>query len=241
VYRGASRPLSAPCADASGVHGRNGLGGVQLPDAGKRIESGAAPDGIAELARRNPGLTIVALGPLTNVAVALNLYPELQESLGGVVSMGGALGRGNVTPYAEFNYYADPESVRAVLDSRVSLTVVTWDAALKMAHTEEQVRALGLEDGRCGRLLLEMHQPLFAYMEKTFGQRVATFPDPMAMAYAADPALSREQITGDLTVESTDSPRRGATTRRSGERVKLITEIDKVGFQSILLEIHNLA
>ena len=63
----------------------------------------------------------------------------------------------------------------------------------------------------------------------------------LAMAYAADPELSREQVTGDLEVEPTDSPRRGATVRRQGGRAQLITEIDKAGFQSILLEIRNLA
>jgi inosine-uridine nucleoside N-ribohydrolase len=241
VYRGASRPLAAPRANASGIHGGNGLGDVQLPDAGKRIERGAAPEGLVQIARHNPGLTIIALGPMTNVAIAMNLYPELQESLGGIVSMGGALGRGNVTPHAEFNYYADPESVGAVLDSGVPLTVVTWDAALKMAHTEDQIRALGLEDTRCGKLLLDMHQPVFAYMEEAFGQRAAAFPDPLAMAYVADPGISREMVTGDLRVESSDSPRRGATSCQPGERVKLITEIDKAGFQSILLEIRNLA
>jgi len=241
VYRGASRPLIAQPHPASGVHGRNGLGDVELPDAGKRIEGSGAPDGILGMARENPGLTLVALGPLTNVAIALNLYPELEELLGEIVSMGGASGRGNVTPYAEFNYYADPESVQVVLESKVPLTAVLWDAALKIAHTEEDIQALRLGESRMGKLLLDMHQPLFSFIEKMYGARVAMFPDPITMAYVVDPTISREQVSGDLKMEPTDSPRRGTSVLEKGERVTLITEIDKPGFQSILMEIRNLA
>jgi purine nucleosidase len=241
VYRGASRPLIAQPHHASGVHGRNGLGDVELPDAGKKIEDAGAADGLARLARENPGLTLVALGPLTNVAIALNLYPELEELLGEIVSMGGAIGRGNVTPYAEFNYYADPESVRVVLDSAVPVTVVPWDAAVKMAHSEEEIRALGPEDNRVWKLLLDMHQPLFSYIEKVFGARAAMFSDPIAMAYIVDATIVREQVMGNLKMEPTGSPRRGASVLENGARATLITEIDKAGFQSILLEIRNLA
>jgi inosine-uridine nucleoside N-ribohydrolase len=241
VYRGASRPLIAEPHHASVFHGSNGLGNVRLPDAGKRIEIAGAPDGLLGVAKQNPGLTLVALGPLTNLAIALNLYPELEDLLAEIVSMGGALGRGNVTPHAEFNYYADPEAVQVVLESKVPLAVVTWDAALKMAHTEEEIRALGLEGSRSGKLLLDMHQPSFARIEKAHGSRVAMFPDPITMAYVVDPSIAREQISGNLKMEPIDSPRRGASVLEVGERVRLITEIDKAGFQSILLDIRNLA
>jgi len=241
VYGGASRPLIARPHHAPGVHGRNGLGDIELPDAGKRIEDAGAPDGLLALARENPGLTLVALGPLTNVAIALNLHPELEDLLGEIVSMGGAVGRGNVTPYAEFNYYVDPESVRVVLESRVPLTVVAWDAAVKMAHTEEQLRVLGPEDNKVWKLLLDMHQPLFSHLEKVYGARVAMFPDPITMAYVVNPTISREQFKSDLKMEAADSPRRGASLLEKGDRVKMIMEIDMAGFQSILLEIRNLA
>jgi purine nucleosidase len=241
VYRGASRPLIAQPRHAAGVHGGNGLGGVELPDGGKRVESVGAPDGLHVLAQKNPGLTLVALGPLTNVAIALNLYPEIEDLLGEIVSMGGAVERGNVTPYAEFNYYADPEAAQAVLESRVPLTVVPWDAALKVAHTEEEIRSLGLGDSNAGKLLLDMHQPVFSYIEKIHGTRVAMFPDPLTMAYVVDPVIAREQINGNLKMETTASPRRGASVLEKGDRVTLIMEIDKAGFQRVLLNIRNLA
>jgi purine nucleosidase len=241
VYRGASRPLVARPQHAVGVHGGNGLGDVHLPDAGKRPERAEAAEGLLDLVRQHPGLTLVALGPLTNIAIALNLYPELEDLLGQIVSMGGAVGRGNVTPYAEFNYYVDPEAAQAVLATEVPLTVVPWDAALKMAHTEEQIRRLGLADGKIGSLLLEMHRPLFAYIEKMFGSRAAMFPDPVTMAYVADPSLAREQVRGQLKIEPTDSPRRGASVLEKGDRVTLILEIDKAGFQRLLLGIRDLA
>jgi inosine-uridine nucleoside N-ribohydrolase len=86
-----------------------------------------------------------------------------------------------------------------------------------------------------------MHQPLFAHIEEMYGTRAATFPDPFTMAYVVNPAIAREQVSADLKIEPTDSPKRGASMRRSGERVTLITEIDKAGFQSILLDIRYLA
>ncbi|UCF99585.1 MAG: nucleoside hydrolase [Spirochaetaceae bacterium] len=241
VFRGASRPLIAQPHHAGGIHGHNGLGDVQLPDAGKTFESAGFAEGILRLAREHPGLTLVALGPLTNVAIALNLYPELEELFGEIVSMGGALGRGNITQYAEFNYFVDPESVQVVLESKVPLTVVTWDAAVKMAHSEEEIRALGLGDSKAGKLFFDMHQPVFAYIEKSYGSRMAMFPDPLTMAYVVNPSIAREELRGDLKMELTGSPRRGASVRQKGERVKLIMEIDKGEFQSILLRIRNLA
>jgi len=241
VFRGASRPLIGLTHHAEGVHGRNGLGDVDLPDAGKGVESAGAPEGILRLARENPGLSLVALGPLTNVAIALNLYPELEGLVGEIISMGGAIGKGNVTPYAEFNYYTDPESVQVVLESKAPLTVVPWDAAINMAHSEEEIQALGFGDGKAGRLLLEMHQPLFAYIEKVYGSRAAMFPDPLTMAYVVNPAIAKQVLAGNLEMELADTPRRGASVHRKGQRVKLVMEIDKAGFQSILLRIRNLA
>ena len=241
VYRGASRPLIAEPHHAVGVHGRNGLGDVELPDAGKEVQAEGAPDGMLRLARANRGLTLVALGPLTNVAIALNLYPELEEMLGEIVSMGGAFERGNVSPYAEFNYYADPESVQVVLDSRVPLTVVPWDAAVKTAHTEEEIRNLGLGESRAGRLLLDMHQPLFSYIEKVYGSRVTMLPDALAMAWVAEPAIALAEGSGNLKMEPTGSQRRGASVREPGGRARMVMEIDKPGFQRVLLGIRNLA
>jgi inosine-uridine nucleoside N-ribohydrolase len=119
--------------------------------------------------------------------------------------------------------------------------VVTWDAALKMAHAEAEIRALDLGEGKAGKLVLDMHQCPFAYLEEVYGKRVATFPDPLTMAYVVDPSIARDNLQGDLQIQPTYSPRRGATVLREGQRVRLITEIDKAGFQSILLNVRNLA
>jgi inosine-uridine nucleoside N-ribohydrolase len=241
VYGGASHPLVAQPHHAAGVHGSNGLGEVELPVVDKKLEPEGAVDGLLALAREQPGFSLVALGPLTNVALALKHHPELEGLIGEIVSMGGALQRGNVTPHAEFNYYADPESVRVVLESKVPLTVVLWDAALKMAHTEEEIRELGMGEDRIGKLVLQMHQSLFSHMEKVYGQRIVLFPDPLTMAFVADPDIARQVRIAELKIELSDSPRRGATVERAGKRAILVLEIDKAGFESILLGIRNLA
>ena len=95
------------------------------------------------LPARVPGLTLLTLGPLTNIAMALNLYPELKGLISEIVSMGGAIETGNVTRFAEFNFYADPEAVQSVLDAGIPISLLTWDATLKVAHTEASWKLLG--------------------------------------------------------------------------------------------------
>jgi len=241
VFRGADTPLVAEPCHAAGVHGNNGLGNIRLPDFRKAAQEQGAAEGLLQTARANPGLILVALGPLTNVAVALKRYPELERLIGQIVSMGGAVGPGNVTPYAEFNYYADPESVQVVLDGKVALTAVTWDAALEAAHSEQQLLALGLGECAAGRLFLEMHQVFFTHIERISGSRKAMLPDPLAMAYVVDPSLAVRVVEADLRIEASDSPRRGAIAAVPGKRARLVTQIDKGAFQRVLLGIGSLS
>jgi inosine-uridine nucleoside N-ribohydrolase len=242
VFRGASAALVEPPRPegARSVHGPNGLGGAELPDAGKREEPQRAPEGLARLAGEHPGLTLLALGPLTNVAITLNLYPELKGLLGEIVCMGGALQRGNITPHAEFNFAADPEAVQFVLDSGVSLTVVPWDAALAIPHSEEELRALGLDRGRAGRLFFDMHRSVFAYTEQRFGRRLSMLPDPLTAAWLVDPTIARRTVRSNLRMELAPGERRGACLAEPGERLTLVPEIDKHRFDAVLLRIAGL-
>ena len=117
----------------------------------------------------------------------------------------------------------------------------TFDADAHLLGVYGQIKQLGLGQGRIAKLLLDMHQPLFSFTEKVYGGRAAMFPDPLTMAYVVDPAISRQVRTADLKMELCGSPRRGASLEQPGERVTLIPEIDKAGFESILLGIRNLA
>ena len=245
VYRGASRALAEPPRRAAGIHGENGLGGVELPETDKGPEPASAPEAMLRIARAHPGLTLLSLGPLTNLAMALNLFPQLEELLGEVVVMGGALERGNVTPYAEFNFYADPEAAQQVLDSNVPMAIVPWDAALQAMLTEQELKDLGLEQSPAGRLVLEMEGCALDYLEKAYGRRVAALPDPLALAWLVDPAVGRATRETGMRMEIAAGPRRGAsvpvdTTGSQGRRVRVLTEIDKQEFIEVLLRIQTL-
>ena len=116
VYRGASRPLVAPYQDAAHVHGGDGLGGAMLPPSSRNIADLSAPEALFRAAREFTGqLVLVTLGPLTNIAMALDLFPELTDHVRRVAVMGGAYDvPGNITATAEFNISVDPDAANQV-------------------------------------------------------------------------------------------------------------------------------
>ncbi len=125
VHRGAARPLVAPAQDAARVHGPTGLGDAVLPEPVRSAGPGSAADFISETARTVDGLHLVAIGPFTNVALALRNDPDLAGHLDGITVMGGSAAGGNVTAAAEFNVWADPEAAAIVFADAAPTTPVT--------------------------------------------------------------------------------------------------------------------
>jgi purine nucleosidase len=240
VYRGASMPLVEKPRHATEIHGRNGLGDVELPLPRMREQDARAPEGIVRLARENPGLTLLTLGPLTNVAIALNLYPELPGLISEIVIMGGAIETGNVTPHAEFNFYADPESVQFVFDCGIPLSVLTWDATLTVVHTEQELAAAGFGGSASGRLFLELQRLPFNFHQKRSGTRATMLPDPLAAAYLVDRGIARRTITSGLRMELDRGERRGASVLAGGSAANIVLDVDKPGFMRILSRVIGL-
>jgi len=127
VHRGAHRPLIAATIDARHVHGETGLGSVELPEISRTEASRDAVGYILDTARSVDGLHLVAMGPLTNIALALQRDPDLPRYLSGITIMGGAAVGGNVSPTAEFNIWADPEAAAMVFRDAPGLTMVGLD------------------------------------------------------------------------------------------------------------------
>ena len=129
VYAGAARPLVRDLVTAHYVHGADGMGGANFPEPTLSLAKGHAADAIIELSHRHAGeLEIIAQAPLTNIALALLLDPELPSRVRRLWVMGGSNNRlGNITPAAEFNFYVDPEAAHVVLSAGFELTLVTWD------------------------------------------------------------------------------------------------------------------
>jgi len=143
VAAGASHPLLRRLVTSGHVHGVNGLAGVEFPEPKIKPVHETALEIIRRIVRENPGeITIVAVGPLTNVAMALRADPELASMIPAIAIMGGSLSGGNITPAAEFNLYVDPEAARIVFDANIPLTMVGLDVTRKCLVSEQHIRQL---------------------------------------------------------------------------------------------------
>lgn len=163
VYRGASKPLCREYHDASEFHGPDGLGGAVLADPLRGAEEKPMWDALYETAKEYQGeLTVVTIGPMTNLATALTKYPDLPQYLKQLVFMGGSTVEGNCTPYAEYNIYADPEAAQAVCASGLPMVMCPLDMTHSAYLTPEDLEELAAEDtpvtrfiSQCSGVLLE--------------------------------------------------------------------------------------
>jgi inosine-uridine nucleoside N-ribohydrolase len=211
VYRGAARPIRGKFHYGYYYHGSAALG-VRLPSPKGRPRTQRAADYIVERARAHRGdLTVLALGPLTNIAAAIAKEPRMAEWVGEIVIMGGAVsGPGNVTPYAEFNTYNDPEAARIVLSSGVRATLVGLDVC-------DQVYVQG--DDRWIQGQSESEKLARRILANWFASRSNAEPyslcDPLAVVAALRPELfSLRQA--DVTVEVSDAEHMGQTSAAYG-------------------------
>jgi purine nucleosidase len=184
VARGADRPLFRDRFVADYVHGETGLDGPDLPPAAGATVAQHAVD---FLAANVAGTTLVATGPLTNVALLLALHPEAVPER--IVLMGGAIGEGNVTPAAEFNIWADPEAARRVFESGIDVTMVGLDVthrALVTAAHAERLRA----SGRVGRMAAELVDFYSAFHRRVYPELAGSpMHDAVALAHVLDPTI----------------------------------------------------
>jgi inosine-uridine nucleoside N-ribohydrolase len=225
VHRGASRPLVRPHRDASYFHDEGGLGGAQLPASTRAVGVDRGPAALIRLARQRPGeLTLVALGPLTNVAIALNVEPKLPELLKAVVVMGGAFTvPGNTTPAAEFNILVDPEAADQVFSAPFpNMTAVGLDVTQQVALTRGDWDAVngGSSLPRTASLLREVGRSAFAKQ----GRDQFSLHDPLSVAVAIDPTLiaARQFAIEVETVE----PEQGRTRIAGPGNVRVAASVD---------------
>ncbi|MGW5053946.1 nucleoside hydrolase [Actinokineospora sp. NPDC004072] len=190
VAVGAWRPLAQPLETAEFVHGPDALGGHGAPiSPGAQGESAA--EQLVRLARANPGeLTLLALGPLTNVALALLLEPDLPRLLRAVVVLGGAIGvPGNLTAHADANFYHDPEAADLVLGAGFAMTLIGLNVTEAARADGAWLDALSASDEPRAQFSTAVLAHYAAFYTNMFGIRVATLHDPLAAAMTVDPSL----------------------------------------------------
>jgi purine nucleosidase len=192
VFSGAAAPLVRPLEDAVWFHGRDGLGDHGYEPAARTAAAGFAVDAMVRTVEANPGIEIITLGPLTNLALALRQWPQMATNVSRCVVMGGApCCEGNVTPAAEFNFWVDPEAARVVLRSQLPIELVGWQlsrgAAVVNAAQMKEILALGTSFAEFA--IRSNSTAATAYKVQT-GEEGIALPDPTAMAILLDPSLA---------------------------------------------------
>jgi purine nucleosidase len=213
IFVGAEKPLERAYQSADWFHGRDGLGDHSYPPPRRAPEKKPAVDAIVETIEANPGLVVVTLGPLTNMALALQRKLDIAAKVGRCVIMGGApCCEGNVTPAAEYNIWCDPEAARTVMRSRLPVELVGWhlcrgDAALHLNDIERVLRL----DTPLAHFAIECNsRAQEAYFEQT-GEHGISLPDPVAMSIALDPSVVTKQSEHYVDIETTSELTRGMT------------------------------
>ncbi len=211
VSAGAAGPLSRTLATAEWIHGENGLGGPVLPEPTVPLDPRSATELIADKLRAAAEpVAIIATGPVTNIAVLLRDRPELADRIREIVWMGGSTERGNVTPYAEFNAWVDPEALALVVASGIRFTMVGLNVthrALVTSAVRARLAAVGNRTARFGDELLEF---FCRTNDEVFGMPDGPLHDPVAVAVLADPA-SVGLVHTRLDVELAGAETAGAT------------------------------
>lgn len=227
VFRGASKPLVAGYVDAAHVHGGNGLGGAELPEALSEEADLTAPEAIIAMAEEFAGeLVLIAVGPYTNIAMALSLRPDLPQLVRRIVLMGGAyFNPGNITPHAEYNIYTDPHAAQQVFAADwQEVIAVGLDVTHQTAITKKMWDAIP-EDAEGSAWLLK------AIVERTYTERVRSgffLHDPLAMAVALDDSLIETESCAVDVIP--DGEERGKTVVSSGGNVRVANTVNAERF-----------
>jgi purine nucleosidase len=243
VFAGAEGPLLRGPVTAEQVHGASGLDGPDLPEPTMRPRDGHAVQFIAETLRREPAgsVTICALGPMTNLALAFALAPDVRSRVARIVSMGG--GRfegGNITPVAEFNIFADPHAAQAVLKAGIPVVMHPLDATHHALTSRNRVAAFRDLGTRPGIAVADMLSFAEVYDMERYGAEGGPLHDPNVIAWLLHPEIYRgrdvnlEVETGsDLTMGQTVVDWWGATDRR--KNVHYVREVDDTAFFELLV------
>lgn len=242
VFEGSSRPLMHPLTTAEHVHGSTGLDGPDLPEPQMPVEEQFGPDFIIDtiLSRKEKTVTLCALGPLTNIGLALIKAPQITPLIKQIILMGGGCFEGgNITPAAEFNIFVDPEAASLVFQSGVPTTVLPLDCTHKALTTTKRLDAFRALKTAVGDAVVELLDFFERFDEEKYGTDGGPLHDPCVIAYLTNPELFNGRDV-NIEVETGSSLTRGMTvvdwwgvTDRK-KNATFIRDIDADGFFELL-------
>ena len=241
VFPGAATPLVHPARDAAYVHGRDGFGDTGYAPAVRTAEDEHAALAILRLSHVHAGrLVLVALGPLTNLALALRLDPSLPQRVARCIVMGAAVtAHGNITPAAEFNIAFDPEAAHIVFSGFPKIELADWEAVLAHGYLHADVERWLAADSPRARFYAGVSAHTRAWSRAGRGERWHA-ADALAMAMALQPEGVLEAVSRPLAVEMAGQHTRGATivdwNRQGGapDNVDILVRYDQTRFEGML-------
>jgi purine nucleosidase len=244
VYAGCERPILRPPETAEHIHRETARDRLLLPEPTIALQAQHGVDFFVETLRAAEAgtITVCALGPLTNIAMALVKAPEITGRIGELVVMGGACFKlGNVTPTAEFNIHVDPHAAAAVFESGIPITMLPLDVTHQLLTTGPRLDALRALGNRCGQAVAALLASFERNRRAKFGTRATALHDPSVIAYLLSPTLFQGREV-NVAVETQSSLTMGMTvvdwwgvTRRK-PNVRMMNTVDADGFFDLLTE-----
>jgi len=210
VHSGASRPLSGPARHAERIHGATGLEGARLEKPKRDPASKGAVDYLLSASREHPDCWLVAIGPLTNVALAIQADPAFAGRIAGISIMGGSTERGNVTPSAEFNIWADPVAADMVFASSARIKLCGLNLTRQLKTSDDLIAELRAVQTSCAEFAADLFEFLHGRMQELIGERAASLHDPCAvLAVVAEDLF--EFAEKNVSVDTSEGEERGKT------------------------------
>ncbi len=244
VFAGCVKPLQRELVTAENVHGKTGIDGIEIGDPQTPLEQTHAVDFIIETleAAENASITLVLMGPLTNIATAIDKNPSVISKVAEVVMMGGAMREsGNISPCAEFNIFVDPHAAEIVFQSGLPITVMGLDVTHQVLATPERrdrLRAIDNDASRAASAMLDFYN---RFDSAKYGTSGAPLHDPCTVAYLLQPELFDTKRC-NLTVETNSELTMGHTvvdfwhvTDRA-KNINWVHAVDADGFYDLLFE-----
>jgi purine nucleosidase len=215
VYSGCAEAILAHDEDASYVHGIDGLGNSNYPASKREIEQEHAVLALIRMANESPGeIILVAIGPLTNIALATRIDPTLPQKFKRLVVMGGAVkAMGNTrNASTEFNLFTDPEAGAIVFDAWTDIALVSWELTMAYPFSAEQIETLGSKGNSRSDFFEKITRNTVQFVQERLGRKMLFAPDPLAIAVALEPHIVTHSERHFVQVETAGSHTRGQTT-----------------------------